>query len=153
LMGLVNGVQDGRITPGDILKFPTDSANVLVDLDARLVVFRLGSEAVRVWRVGIGREGHETPVGTYTVGEKLERPSHMPIGGKQLPYGHPENPLGTRWIAWNNAGKNTSFGFHGTSDPDGVGERASQGCIRMRNEDVEELFELIPKDARVIVQP
>lgn len=153
LMGVVNEVQDGRITPGDVLRFPTDIANVLVDLDARLVVFRLGSEAVRVWQVGIGREGHETPVGTYTVGEKLERPSHMPVGGKQLPYGHQDNPLGTRWIAWNNGGKNTSFGFHGTSDPDGVGERVSQGCIRMRNEDVEELYELLPKEARIVVQP
>jgi hypothetical protein len=153
LIGVVNAVEDGRITPDDVLKVPTDIPNVLVDLDARLVVYRLGSEAVRVWRVGIGREGHETPIGTYTVGEKLERPSHMPIGGKQLPYGHAENPLGTRWIAWNSAGKNSSFGFHGTSDPDGVGERVSEGCVRMRNEDVEELFELLPKDARIVVQP
>jgi hypothetical protein len=153
LMGVVNAVKDGRITAGDVLRLPTDSPNVLVDLDARVVVFRLGSEAVRMWQVGIGRAGHETPVGTYTVGEKLERPSHMPVGGKQLPFGHPENPLGTRWIAWNSAGKNTSFGFHGTSDPEGVGEEVSQGCIRMRNEDVEELYELIPKDARIVVQP
>jgi len=153
LMAAVNGVKDGRIDRGDVLRFPTDTPNVLVDLDARVVVFRLGSEAVRLWPVGIGREGHDTPVGTYDVGEKLERPSHMPRGGPSLPYGHPDNPLGTRWIAWNKDGDSTTFGFHGTSNPDGIGGRVSQGCIRMRNEDVEELYELLPRDARVIVQP
>lgn len=153
LMEEVNDIVDGRITPGQSLRFPIDVPNALVDLDARVVVFRLGTEAVCLWPVGIGREGHDTPVGTYEVGEKLENPPHMPEGGPALPFGHPDNPLGTRWIAWNKAGKNTSFGFHGTSDPDGVGGRVSQGCVRMRNEDVEELFELLPRDARVIVQP
>lgn len=153
LMAAVNQIDGDRITPGDTLRFPTDIPNVLVDLDARVAVFRLGSEAVRVWQVGIGREGHETPVGTYVVGEKMENPPHMPHGGPPLPFGHPENPLGTRWIAWNKAGKGTTFGFHGTSNPNGVGERVSKGCIRMRNEDVEELFELLPRDARIVVQP
>ncbi|MEZ6018243.1 MAG: L,D-transpeptidase, partial [Planctomycetota bacterium] len=153
LMEAVNGIKDGRITPGVTLRFPIDQANVLVDLDARVAVFRLGSEVVKLWPVGIGREGHDTPVGSYVVGEKLENPSHMPQGGAALPYGHPDNPLGTRWIAWNKDGRSTSIGFHGTSKPDGVGERVSLGCIRMRNEDVEELFELLPRDARIVVQP
>ncbi len=153
LVARINGVRDDRLRPGDVLRVPTDHPNALVDLDARVVVYRIGGEAVLLWQVGIGREGHETPVGTYSIGEKLERPSHMPEGGKSLPFGHPDNPLGTRWMAWNRDQRNTSFGFHGTSDPEGVGERVSEGCVRMRNEDVEELYELLPRDARVIVQP
>ena len=46
-----------------------------------------------------------------------------------------------------------SYGIHGTWEPEGVGERVSQGCVRMRNEDVEVLYDLLPKGARVTVQP
>jgi hypothetical protein len=153
LMAEVNDIRNEHIRPGETLRFPTDVANVVVDLDARVVVFRLGSEAVRLWPVGIGKEGHETPIGVFQVGEGLKDPAYMPEGMPPLPFGHADNPLGTRWIPWLKDGRNTSIGFHGTSKPDGVGGRVSQGCIRMRNEDVEELFVLLPRDARIVVQP
>jgi lipoprotein-anchoring transpeptidase ErfK/SrfK len=38
----------------------------------------------------------------------------------------------------------SGYGIHGTTQPNSVGTPASQGCIRMRNEDVEELFDIIP---------
>jgi len=153
LVARINGVRDDRLRVGEVLRIPKEHPNALVDLDARVVVYRIGGEAVLLWEVGIGREGHDTPVGTYSIGEKLPQPSHMPEGGRSLPYGHPDNPLGTRWMAWNRDQRNTSFGFHGTPDPASVGGRVSEGCVRMRNEDVEELYELLPRDARVIVQP
>jgi hypothetical protein len=141
------------IQPGQKLRVPTERPSVLVDLDARMLLYLHGNEVVRVWEVGIGKEGHETPVGSYLVGEKQTEPSWMPIGAPQLPFGHPENPLGTRWIAWHQGGQSTSYGIHGTSDPNAVGGRVSQGCVRMRNEDVQELFDLLPVGATVIVQP
>lgn len=142
------------IQPGQLLRVPTARPSVLVDLDARTLLYLHDDEVVRAWEVGVGKEGHETPVGTYTIGEKQVDPSWMPLGGPQLPYGHPENPLGSRWIAWfDGNGQKTSYGIHGTSDPDGVGGRVSQGCVRMRNDEVEELFELLPVGARVVVQP
>ena len=70
-----------------------------------------------------------------------------------MPFGDPTNPLGTRWLEWGVDGKGTSLGFHGTNDPDGVGGRVSEGCVRMRNEDVELLFDILPRDAEVVVQP
>ena len=104
---------------------------------------------VRLWQVGVGKPGNETPIGEYEIGDKLEKPAHSVWG---LPYGHPENPLGSRWMALFRAGKKTSYGIHGTSDPDGVGGEVSLGCIRMRNEDVNELYELLPQDAKVVIQ-
>ena len=126
---------------------------MLVDLESRILLYLHGEEVVLAFEVGIGREGHETPTGSFEVGDKQVDPSWMPIGAKQLPFGHPDNPLGTRWIAWFKAGKKTSYGFHGTSDPDGVGERVSKGCVRMHNGDVETLFELLPIGSKVVVQP
>jgi len=141
------------IQPGDVLRIPTDRPSVLVDLDSHLALYKLGDEVVQAWEIGIGREGQDTPTGTFVVGVKQEEPSHMPIGGRQLPYGHADNPLGTRWIAWNRGGENSHYGFHGTNDPDGVGARVSEGCVRMLNEDVEALFEILPSGATVTVQP
>ncbi|MCA9002097.1 MAG: L,D-transpeptidase, partial [Planctomycetes bacterium] len=139
----VNGV--GRyIHPGDVLRIPTSPSNMLVDLDARMAFYRHGSEIVMAWPVGIGREGHATPVGTFTIGDKLKEPVWTRRGMDPLPYGHPENLLGSRWLGWYQDGAKTDYGFHGTNDPDGVGGRVSSGCIRMRNEDVSVLFELLP---------
>lgn len=141
------------IHAGDVLRIPTQPANMLVDLDARMAFYRHGSEIVRAWDVGIGKEGKDTPVGTYTVGDKLKEPAWMRRGKPSLPYGHPENLLGSRWLGWYQDGVKTDYGFHGTNDEAGVGGRVSSGCIRMRNTDVEELFDLLPAGAMVIVQP
>jgi lipoprotein-anchoring transpeptidase ErfK/SrfK len=152
LMRRVNGVKK-YIHPGQVLRVPTELPNVLVDLDARLVVYRHGEEAVLAWTCGIGKEGMDTPVGTYVVGEKLEEPTWYPPNAQPVPFGHPDNALGDRWIEWFLDGKKTSFGFHGTNDEAGVGQRVSRGCIRLRNDDVRELYELLPVGAQVIVQP
>lgn len=152
LIARVNGV--GKyIHPGDLLRIPTDVPNMLVDLDARIAIYRHGSEAILAWPIGIGRKGHETPIGSFEVGLKQSEPAWHRVGYEALPYGDPENLLGSRWLGWHKDGKPTSFGFHGTNDPDGVGGRVSAGCIRMRDEDVEELFELLPLYSRVVVQP
>ena len=69
-----------------------------------------------------------------------------------MPNADPRNPLGSRWIEWYRDGAPTSYGFHGTNDPDSIGEAASEGCVRLLNEDVELLFEILPLGAPVIVR-
>ena len=149
LIEATNGLVDRYHHPGDVLRIGTDRANVIVDLDARAVFYRHGDEVVQVWDCGIGKAGHETPLGTFTIGDKLENP---PLSTKGLPYGHPDNPLGTRWLALLRDGQKSSYGIHGTTDPSGVGGEVSLGCIRMRNDDVNELFKILPRGAEVIIQ-
>lgn len=144
-----NEITATRIQPDDVLRIPTDPANCIVDLEARLVMYRHGDEIVRAWECGIGKPGSETPIGEFTVGIKQKKPAHTVWG---LPYGHPDNPLGSHWLELQRGGKKTSYGIHGTNDPDGVGSEVSLGCIRMRNEDVGELFRLLPQGAQVILQ-
>ena len=149
LIEAANGISATRIRPDDVLRIPTDPANCIVDLEARLVMYLHGDEIVRAWECGIGKPGHETPIGEYTVGIKQKEPAHTTWG---LPYGHPDNPLGSHWLELQQGGKKTSYGIHGTKDPDGVGREVSLGCIRMRNDDVGELFRLLPQGAQVILQ-
>ncbi len=153
LIERANQLTGRYIHPNDELRVPVDRPSMLVDLSARWALFLLGDEVAAAWEVGIGKDGHETQTGVFTVGEKKEEPMWFRPGEPPVPFGDPDNPLGTRWIAWHRDGVKTSLGFHGTSDPDGVGHRVSLGCIRMHNEDVEELFEILPIGALVRVQP
>lgn len=140
------------IHPGQTLRIPTDPVSVLVCLDARWLLYFLGDEVAGAWRVGVGRPGEETLTGRFEVGEKQENPAWFPQGKEMVPFGHPDNPLGTRWIAWFDGGDKTSFGFHGTNDPSSIGKAASDGCIRMRNEDVEVLHRILPMHAPIVVR-
>ncbi len=75
-------------------------------------------------------------------------------GMDPVPFGDPKNPLGTRWIAWfTPEGKKSSLGFHGTNEPQSMGGAVSEGCIRMRNHEVEVLFEILPRGSRILVRP
>jgi len=142
----------GYIHPGDELRIPTDPVSVIVDLDSRWTLCRHGDEVVAAWEVGIGRPGEETITGEFTVGTKSTNPMWTKIGQDPIPFGDPRNPLGTRWIGWNQDDRPTSYGFHGTKEPESIGQAASDGCIRLHNADVEELFEILPVGAPIFVR-
>lgn len=81
--------------------------------------------------------------------QKVVNPTWYPSEGGIVPPDDPRNPLGTRWI-----GIGGSYGIHGTRDPDSIGKAESRGCIRMRNRDVEELYDmLIEEHSRVLIRP
>jgi hypothetical protein len=154
LIARANGLpSEQAIRPDDELRIPTDRASALVDLSSRWTFFLLGGEVAAAWSVGVGKEEGTTPVGTYAITLKQVEPMLFQPGKAPVPYGDPENPLGTRWLEWGKDGKGTHLGFHGTDDPSGIGGRVSKGCVRMRNEDVELLFDILPLGAQVTVQP
>jgi hypothetical protein len=154
LIAKANGlVNEESIQPDDVLRIPTDRASALVDVSARWAFYLLGGEVVAAWEVGVGKEQGSTRPGTYTITLKQREPMWFQAGKDPVPFGDPQNPLGTRWLEWGLDGKGTSLGFHGTSDPSGVGGRVSQGCVRMRNGDVELLYDILPLGAEVVVQP
>ncbi|MCK6447024.1 MAG: L,D-transpeptidase [Planctomycetes bacterium] len=143
---------DDAIKPDDVLRVPTDRASVLVDVSSRWMLYMLGDEVAAAFEIGVGRDGHDTPTGTFTVGPKQKNPMWFPKGAKPVPFGDPENPLGTRWIPWMRDGVKTDVGFHGTNEEAGVGGRVSQGCVRLRNVDAELVFDILPEGATIVVQ-
>lgn len=149
-----NGLSGEIIHPGQTLRVPLDQARMLVDLDGHWAVYLLGDEVVDGWEVGVGKPGSETRAGDYRVGDKRRDPMWFPAGQPPVPFGDARNPLGTRWIEFETLdGRPTHLGFHGTNQPDSVGGDTSEGCLRMRNADVEQLFEILPQGAVVVVQP
>ncbi len=139
----------GYLREGQKIRIPTDAVHTVVDLSARWLFYLHGAEVVAAWPIAIGREGEETRPGSYLVGKKLEEPTWFPTG-RVVPYGDPDNPLGTRWVGLANSG---GLGIHGTWEPETIGTMASDGCVRLRNAAVEQLFEIIPRGSRVLVRP
>lgn len=123
---------------------PTSSPFWLeVSLNQRRVTLYKGNLQLKTYAIAIGREGWETPTGTFTVRQKIQHPIWInPLTNQAIPAGDPENPIGNYWIGFWNDGRNW-IGFHGTPDNDSVGKAASHGCLRMYNQDIEELYPLI----------
>lgn len=153
LIRRVNELRGDTLRVGESLRIPTDRPRMVVDLDAHWAFFVVGNEVGGSWEIGVGRDGGTKP-GSYVVGDLKENPMWFRQGQDPVPFGDPKNPLGTRWIAWVSPdGQKTGLGFHGTNEPASIGKDESQGCIRMRNEDVEELFEILPRGTPIDVRP
>ena len=141
---------DGRdpiIRPSQTLCYIQGTWSIRVSKQHYLLMLYLDNELYRIWTVGIGRE-NRTPVGKFVIAGKLSDPAWTPPG-KYIPAGDPENVLGTRWLKLTpTEGTDASlegYGIHGTTEPDTVGTNCSAGCVRLLNEDVEELYDFIPE--------
>ena len=66
--------------------------------------------------------------------------------------GGPGNPLGSRALYLYRGGRDTMYRIHGTTDPWTIGSAISNGCIRLVNEHVEDLYERVPVGASVVVK-
>ena len=101
--------------------------------------------------IAIGKAGWETPTGSYKIRKKLRNPAwEHPWTGEVVPPG-PDNPLGTRWIGFWTDGRD-EIGFHGTPNEELIGQAVSHGCVRMRDRDVQALFEQVTIGTPVTVQ-
>ena len=104
------------------------------------------------YTVGTGQY-NRTPVGTFKIVDKIVKPSWWK-DGREIPYGDKENILGTRWMriaATGDTPPASGYGIHGTWDNSTLGQQSSAGCVRMANEDVEELFLYIPDGTPVTI--
>jgi lipoprotein-anchoring transpeptidase ErfK/SrfK len=102
-----------------------------------------------VYPVATGVNTSLTPEGLFTVTVKVKNPYYRK---KNIPGGAPDNPLGTRWIGFNARGTDGRiYGIHGTNNPPSIGKYVSQGCVRMYNHEVEQLYEKVPIGTKVVI--
>lgn len=168
------GVDPYLPKPGTRLTLPTQMLlpdvpreGIVINLpELRLYYFPKGKQEVIVLPIGIGDIGRETPEMTTTIIEKTPDPSWVPgpmvrkswleQQGITLPAvvpPGPDNPLG-KFAMRLGYGKR-DYLIHGTNKDFGVGLRVSAGCIRLRPDDIEALFKMVPigTPVRVINQP
>lgn len=135
------------LLPYAFLPPPALQPGITINL-AELRLYYVWREAdrlrVRVYPVGIGRSGWDTPTGEFAVTRKIVHPVWHPpasirLENPQLPASVPAgpgNPLGEYWLGLSQPG----YGIHGTNKPYGVGRRVSHGCLRLYPEDIRDLF-------------
>lgn len=134
------------------------STVVVLDRSAREVALYRSFEQVRSWPVAVGAPSSPTPTGQFTIGAKRFEPTWVNPApdrwGRDLPARMgpgPDNPLGTRALNWNDAsGRDTLIRFHGTPNEGSIGSATSNGCVRMFNSDVEELYEMVSTGTVVV---
>lgn len=135
---------DGKEAPGTVV---IDTPNKF------LYLVQPGGRALR-YGIGVGRPGF-TWAGTHLVSAKKEWPDWTPPKEmlERQPYlprhmeGGPNNPLGARALYLGS----TLYRIHGSNEPWTIGTNVSSGCLRMRNEDVIDLYGRVSVGARVVV--
>lgn len=142
---------DSTIYPGQTLQIYTADWNIVVSKSKFLLFLRDGERIIKAYNIGVGRQDR-TPVGTFIINVKQADPVWY-HGGSKIPAGHPENVLGTRWMGIIPVGDTSptlkGYGIHGTTAPETIGTAASQGCVRMPNAEIEELYIIVPHKTTV----
>jgi lipoprotein-anchoring transpeptidase ErfK/SrfK len=107
---------------------------VVVSIPDRKLALLENDQVVGIYPVAVGAAVSPSPVGTFTIVNRVSNPTYYKPG-KIVGPGR-ANPIGTRWIGLSAQG----YGIHGTDAPASIGFAKSHGCIRLRNQDVEQLF-------------
>ena len=141
-----------------LVDYPTlePAGTIIIDTPNTYLYLTIGHGKAIRYGIGVGREGF-TWSGTQRVSRMKEWPDWLPP--KQMiqrqPYlprfmaGGETNPLGARAMYLGN----TEYRIHGTNQPSTIGTFVSSGCIRLTNEDVEDLYNRVTVGTRVIVLP
>ena len=146
------------VIPQQLILPDTVREGIVVNVaEMRLYYYPPGSNTVEVLPIGIGQAGRETPRNWVTAVERKQvGPTWSPTPntrrayaaeGKTLPAfvpAGPDNPMGLYAIYIGRL-----YAIHGTNSNFGIGLRASQGCIRLRNNDIKYLFDNVPVGTRV----
>lgn len=141
---------------------PEEPGTIIVDPQRRFLYLVLDSgESALRYGVGVGRAGFAWS-GDAVVQMKRRWPRWIPP--EEMVYrderaakwkngmpGGPENPLGARALYLFSNGVDTLYRIHGTNEPESIGKAVSSGCIRMLNQDIDELYLRVPIGTRVIV--
>ena len=118
-------------------KQTTGPRRIVVSIPDRKLAILESGKAIRIYPTAVGAPASPSPAGKYTIVTRLTEPTWYGKGKIVGP--GKNNPLGTRWLGLSVQG----YGIHGTNVPASIGHNASHGCIRMRNRDVEELFDMV----------
>jgi lipoprotein-anchoring transpeptidase ErfK/SrfK len=147
----------------EIVEFvtPEQHGTMIINTDERALYYVNGDDSAIRYGVAVGREGFDWS-GVAKVGRKVEWPKWTPPSAmiRRKPElakwrngmpGGPENPLGSRALYLFTKRGDTGFRIHGTNEPESIGSAASSGCIRMLNEEVEEIYDAVQIGTKVIV--
>ncbi len=145
LIAKANNLAGDKIFPGKKIKIWSGPLSILVDKSQNILMLKSDEEVIKTYIVSTGAN-NSSPVGTYKIVNKLTNPTWFKAGAVAAA-NSPENVLGTRWMGFDLPG----YGIHGTIEPQNLGKQVTQGCVRMANQDVEELYTIVPQNTEVTI--
>lgn len=139
-----------------------DAGTIVIDTSARRLYLVNSRSSARRYAIAVGKEGLQYK-GAVTVGDKQEWPRWIPT--KEMQQREPKhygqykdgmpgggmNPLGARAIYLYDGRKDTHLRIHGTIAPQTIGTSASNGCFRMINEHVMDLYRRVRLGTKVVI--
>ncbi|MGI6087248.1 MAG: L,D-transpeptidase family protein [Kiritimatiellia bacterium] len=149
-----NQIRGHMIRPGDCMRVCNATFSLRVSKSRNELEVYANDRFFKRYRVGTGKHG-TTPTGIFVINDKIQEPPWWRPDGKVVPFGDKENVLGTRWLSLQpveGTDPVRGYGIHGTWDPETIGKQASAGCVRLLNEEVEQLYVLLPLGTRVVVE-
>ena len=145
LLKKINHLAGDKLVLGKKLKIPTYKFSLVVDKSQNSLILKGDEEVLKTYVVATGKN-NSTPIGVFKITNKLVNPTWYKQGAV-VPPDSPANELGARWIGISKPG----YGIHGTIHPETLGRQVTAGCVRMKNEEVEELYSFVPPGAEVTI--
>ncbi|MCL5271420.1 MAG: L,D-transpeptidase family protein [bacterium] len=147
LLMAINHIDDPkRLTIGRRLKIPALELSILVNKTDNTLTLLDHGKFFKKYPVRTGKFDYLTPVGDYTIENKVVSPPwRNPQTGQAFGPDAPGNELGCRWMGF----VGTNLGIHEAIDPKTVGTYGSNGCVGMKRDDVVEVFSLVPRGTPV----
>ncbi len=125
--------------PKEVRKIPNYS--ILISISKLRLYLYDGTRLAGTYPVALGKIATATPHGDFTIVSKVPYPNSYPGG--------PLSVFGTYWLGLSKP----HYGIHGTNNPSSIGKYVSHGCIRMYNQDVDHLAQLVPIGTPVKIRP
>lgn len=141
-----NGLSGDTIRVGDRLRIYQGKFAVIVSKSANELTLTDNGKFFKRYKVGTGQFS-KTPVGEFKITSRIANPPWWRADGKTVPFGDPENILGTHWLGLDVP----RYGIHGTWETNSIGKAATAGCIRLLNNDVAELYAILTENAPVAI--
>ena len=135
-----------NIRIGENLNIYNGNWHIIVNKSKFLLMLYDKSQLFAIYNIALGKN-NKTPIGNFKIISKVIEPDWYSKSEK-ISYGDERNVLGTRWMEIKSTDdknhKLRGYGIHGTWERNSINKMRSNGCIRMLNENVEELFDIIP---------
>lgn len=143
----VNRLSNDELFPGQRLTVWHAPFTIEVNKRTNHLYLNVDGTTIKEYRVSTGRSDTVTPLGEFIIASRYPNPTWF-HKGKVVPGGDPQNWLGTRWLGFDKP----KYGIHGTIFPEQIGQSVSGGCVRMKNQDIEELYDYIPIGTKVTIE-
>ncbi|HEX4142487.1 MAG TPA: LysM peptidoglycan-binding domain-containing protein [Pirellulales bacterium] len=146
LLAKINGISDPHaLRPGERLKVVRGPFSAVISLEKHTLTLMLANAYAGRFTIGVGQDS-PPPEGQYFVKEKVVDPIYYGPG-RTIERGDPANPLGRRWL-----GLGGQVGIHGTNDPRNIGQTGVPGSISMADRDVDDVFDILSEDSKVVIR-